>query len=46
MTILISYLLMFVYIMFFLGHIRSLRTLLVSERESEKLCTSKTLDSF
>ena len=30
MTILISYLLMFVYIMFFLGHIRSLRTLLVN----------------
>ena len=28
-TILISYLLMFVYIMFFLGHIRSIKTLLV-----------------
>ena len=30
-TILISYLLMFVYIMFFLGHIRSIKTLLVRE---------------
>ena len=28
-TVLISYLLMFVYIMFFLGHIRSIKTLLV-----------------
>ena len=32
-TILISYLLMFVYIMFFLGHIRSIRTLLVRNQK-------------
>ena len=32
-TILISYLLMFVYIMFFLGHIRGIKTLLVSKKK-------------
>ena len=33
-TIIISYLLMFVYITIFLGHIRSIKTICVSRRDS------------